>query len=51
MSWRRSPSLEVVDFQLRAGRYLAPDDACDGAVLFLETSEELPPASSTCTGC
>jgi muramoyltetrapeptide carboxypeptidase LdcA involved in peptidoglycan recycling len=35
-------SLEVVDFHLRAGRYLS-DDALDGAVLFLETSEELPP--------
>jgi muramoyltetrapeptide carboxypeptidase LdcA involved in peptidoglycan recycling len=38
-------SLEIVDFHLRTGRYLAPDDAYDGAVLFLETSEELPPAS------
>jgi muramoyltetrapeptide carboxypeptidase LdcA involved in peptidoglycan recycling len=38
-------SLEIVDFHLRTGRYLAPDGAYDGAVLFLETSEELPPAS------
>jgi muramoyltetrapeptide carboxypeptidase LdcA involved in peptidoglycan recycling len=38
-------SLEIVDFHLRASRYLLPNDAYDGAVLFLETSEELPPAS------
>jgi muramoyltetrapeptide carboxypeptidase LdcA involved in peptidoglycan recycling len=38
-------SLEIVDFHLRAGRYLLPDESYDGAVLFLETSEELPPAS------
>ncbi len=37
-------SLEIIDFHLRAGRYLLPDDRYDGAVLFLETSEELPPA-------
>jgi muramoyltetrapeptide carboxypeptidase LdcA involved in peptidoglycan recycling len=37
-------SLEILDFQLRTGRYLLPDDAYDGSVLFLETSEELPPA-------
>jgi muramoyltetrapeptide carboxypeptidase LdcA involved in peptidoglycan recycling len=37
--------LEIVDFQLRAARYLAPDDAAyDGCVLCLETSEELPSA-------
>lgn len=36
--------LEIVDFQLRAGRYLQPDDTYDGCVLMLETSEELPPA-------
>jgi muramoyltetrapeptide carboxypeptidase LdcA involved in peptidoglycan recycling len=37
--------LEIVDFNLRAARYLAPDDtAYDGCVLFLETSEELPTA-------
>jgi muramoyltetrapeptide carboxypeptidase LdcA involved in peptidoglycan recycling len=33
-------SLEIVDFHLRTGRYLLPDSAYDGAVLFLETSEE-----------
>ena len=37
--------LEIVDFHLRTGRYLRPDDRYEGAVLFLETSEELPPAS------
>jgi muramoyltetrapeptide carboxypeptidase LdcA involved in peptidoglycan recycling len=37
-------SLEIVDFHLRASRYLPPDDALDGTVLVLETSEELPPA-------
>ena len=36
--------LEIVDFQLRAGRYLLEDAAYDGCVLFLETSEELPTA-------
>lgn len=36
--------LEIVDFQLRTGRYLLPDSAYDGCVLMLETSEELPPA-------
>jgi muramoyltetrapeptide carboxypeptidase LdcA involved in peptidoglycan recycling len=34
--------LEIVDFQLRAGRYLGDEAAYDGCVLFLETSEELP---------
>jgi muramoyltetrapeptide carboxypeptidase LdcA involved in peptidoglycan recycling len=38
-------SLEIVDFHLRASRYLLPGDAYDGAVLFLETSEELPSAA------
>jgi len=38
-------SLEIIDFHLRTGRYLLPDDSYDGAILFLETSEELPPAS------
>jgi muramoyltetrapeptide carboxypeptidase LdcA involved in peptidoglycan recycling len=38
-------SLEIIDFHLRAGRYLMPPDAYDGAVLYLETSEELPPAT------
>jgi muramoyltetrapeptide carboxypeptidase LdcA involved in peptidoglycan recycling len=37
--------LEIVDFNLRAARYLAPEDAAyDGCVLFLETSEEMPSA-------
>ena len=37
--------LEIVDFNLRAARYLAPDDAAyDGCVLYLETSEEMPTA-------
>jgi muramoyltetrapeptide carboxypeptidase LdcA involved in peptidoglycan recycling len=38
-------SLEIIDFHLRTGRYLLPDDSYDGAILFLETSEELPAAS------
>jgi muramoyltetrapeptide carboxypeptidase LdcA involved in peptidoglycan recycling len=38
-------SIEVVDFHLRTNRYLLPEEAYDGAVLFLETSEELPSAS------
>lgn len=38
-------SLEIIDFHLRAARYLLDDDAHNGEVLFLETSEELPPAS------
>jgi len=37
--------LEIVDFNLRVARYLAPDDAAyDGCVLYLETSEEMPTA-------
>ena len=36
-------SFEIVDFHLRTSRYLLPDEAYDGAILFLETSEELPP--------
>ncbi len=36
---------EIVDFHLRTGRYLRPDDSYEGTVLFLETTEELPPAS------
>ena len=37
--------LEIVDFNLRTARYLAPDDAAyDGCVLYLETSEEMPSA-------
>jgi muramoyltetrapeptide carboxypeptidase LdcA involved in peptidoglycan recycling len=38
-------NLEIVDFQLRAGRYLLPLERYDGAVLFLETSEEMPSAT------
>jgi muramoyltetrapeptide carboxypeptidase LdcA involved in peptidoglycan recycling len=38
-------SLEIVDFHLRVGRYLLDNEAYEGAILFLETSEELPPAS------
>jgi muramoyltetrapeptide carboxypeptidase LdcA involved in peptidoglycan recycling len=38
-------SLEIVDFHLRTTRYLLPNEAYDGAVLFLETSEELPSAT------
>ena len=38
-------SLEVIDFHLRASRYLVTGDRYDGAVLYAETSEELPPAS------
>lgn len=38
--------LEIVDFQLRTGRWLMPDEAAyDGKVLFLETSEEMPSAT------
>jgi muramoyltetrapeptide carboxypeptidase LdcA involved in peptidoglycan recycling len=36
--------LEILDFHLRTGRYLLPDEQYEGVVLFLETSEELPPA-------
>jgi muramoyltetrapeptide carboxypeptidase LdcA involved in peptidoglycan recycling len=38
-------NLEVIDFQLRAGRWLLDPDAYEGAVLFIETSEELPDAT------
>jgi len=38
-------SLEIVDFHLRTNRYLLGDDAYDGCVLFLETSEEMWPAT------
>jgi muramoyltetrapeptide carboxypeptidase LdcA involved in peptidoglycan recycling len=37
--------LEIIDFQLRVGRYLLDPTAYAGAVLFIETSEELPPAT------
>ena len=36
--------LEIIDFHLRAGRFLLPDERYDGAVLVLETSEEMPSA-------
>ncbi len=36
--------LEIIDFHLRTGSYLLADDEYDGAVLFAETSEELPSA-------
>ncbi len=37
-------NLEILDFHLRASRYLLPPDAYEGAILYLETSEELPSA-------
>jgi muramoyltetrapeptide carboxypeptidase LdcA involved in peptidoglycan recycling len=37
--------LEVIDFQLRASRYVGSPEDYGGSVLFLETSEELPPAT------
>ncbi|WP_135824832.1 S66 family peptidase [Halorussus ruber] len=36
--------LEIVDMQLRTGRYLPDPEELDGKVLLLETSEELPSA-------
>lgn len=36
--------LEILDLQLRAGRYLLAPEAYAGCVLLLETSEELPSA-------
>lgn len=36
--------LEIIDFHLRASRYLGDTDNYRGAVLFIETSEELPDA-------
>jgi muramoyltetrapeptide carboxypeptidase LdcA involved in peptidoglycan recycling len=38
-------SLEIVDFHLRASRYMQPVAAYTGGVLFLESSEELPSAT------
>ena len=38
-------NLEIIDFQLRAGRYLRPVEDYAGSVLLVETSEELPDAS------
>jgi muramoyltetrapeptide carboxypeptidase LdcA involved in peptidoglycan recycling len=37
-------NIEILDFQLRAHRWLQPNEAYAGCVLFLETSEELPDA-------
>lgn len=37
--------LEIIDFHLRTSRYLLADEHYEGAILYLETSEELPPAS------
>src|SRR5437899_1904824 len=34
--------LEILDYQLRTGRYLPRGEDCDGAIVVLETSEELP---------
>ena len=38
-------NLEIIDWQLRAGRYLRPVEDYAGGVLVLETSEELPDAT------
>jgi muramoyltetrapeptide carboxypeptidase LdcA involved in peptidoglycan recycling len=37
-------NLEILDFHFRAHRWLQPNEAYAGCVLFLETSEELPDA-------
>jgi muramoyltetrapeptide carboxypeptidase LdcA involved in peptidoglycan recycling len=37
--------LEILDFQLRAGRYLLEPAAYAGSVFYVETSEELPTAT------
>ncbi len=37
-------NLEILDFHLRADRYLLPSQAYAGCVLMLETSEEMPSA-------
>lgn len=36
--------LEIIDVQVRVSRYLPSDEALDGCVLYLETSEEMPTA-------
>lgn len=36
--------LEIIDFHLRANRYLQPLESYKGCVLYLETSEEMPSA-------
>src|SRR5579872_6285567 len=38
-------ALEIIDFQLRAGKYLPSDEELKDKVLFLETSEEIPDAT------
>jgi LD-carboxypeptidase C-terminal domain len=40
----RGGCLEILDFQLRASRYLLPEAGYEGCILFCETSEELPSA-------
>ncbi len=37
-------NLEILDWQLRANRYLLSEESYRGKILYLETSEELPPA-------
>jgi muramoyltetrapeptide carboxypeptidase LdcA involved in peptidoglycan recycling len=37
-------NLEIIDWNLRAGRWIQPNAAYAGSVLLLETSEELPDA-------
>lgn len=37
--------LEILDYHLRANRYVMPNEAYSGAILLLETSEELPDAT------
>ena len=36
--------LEILDFHFRAGRYLQPNEAYEGCVLFCETAEDMPSA-------
>ncbi len=38
-------NLEIIDFHLRASRHLLSPDSYAGAILYLETSEELPSAA------
>ncbi|MGH3746167.1 MAG: LD-carboxypeptidase, partial [Micromonosporaceae bacterium] len=40
--------LEILDWQLAVRRWLAPFSAYEGAVLMIETSEEMPPANQVC---
>ena len=37
-------NLEILDWQLRANRYILPEESYRGKILYLETSEELPSA-------